>query len=163
MVKRVIPRPLLTLALAAVWLLLLNDFSAGALVLGLLLGLLIPYFTHRFWPGAPALRRPLKILAYGLVVLWDIVVANVQVALLVLFRSNEEMKPAFISIPLEIRSPEAIAVLAGTITMTPGTVSSDVSSDQKSLLVHCLDAPDPEAILRDIKDRYEARLKEIFE
>lgn len=163
MVKRVIPRPLLTLVLAAVWLLLLNDFSVGALVLGLLLGLLIPYFTHRFWPDAPPLRRPLKILAYGLVVLWDIVVANVQVALLVLFRSNEEMKPAFISIPLEIRSPEAIAVLAGTITMTPGTVSSDVSSDQKSLLVHCLDAPDPEAILRDIKDRYEARLKEIFE
>ncbi|HLW27549.1 MAG TPA: Na+/H+ antiporter subunit E [Kiloniellales bacterium] len=162
MLNRVIPHPLLTLVLAAVWLLLMNDFSVGALFLALLLGLLIPYFTRRFWPNAPTLRRPWKIVTYSLLVLWDIVTANVQVAYLVLFRRNDEMKPAFVSIPLEVQSPEAIAVLAGTITMTPGTVSSDLSSDQKSLLVHCLDAPDPEAIARDIKGRYEARLKEIF-
>lgn len=163
MLHRVIPHPILTLVLAAAWLLLMNDFSIGALILGLLLGVLIPYFTRRFWPDAPALRHPFKIVTYCLVVLWDIVVANVQVAYTILFRRNEDMKPAFITVPLEIRSPEGIAVLAGTITMTPGTVSSDVSSDYKSLLVHCLDAPDPEATLRDIKGRYEARLKEIFE
>ena len=65
-------------------------------------------------------------------------------------------------LPLELRSPEAISVLAGTITMTPGTVSCDLSADGRSLLVHCLDAPDAEDAVRAMKDRYEARLKEIF-
>ena len=57
----------------------------------------------------------------------------------------------------------AITVLAGTITMTPGTVSSDVSADGRSLLVHCLHAPEPASVVDEIKQRYERRLKEIFE
>ena len=98
-----------------------------------------------------------------LVVLWDICVANVQVAMIILFKANANTKPAWITIPLDLRTPEAITVLAGTITMTPGTVSSDLSADGRSLLVHCLDAPDPDAVRDDIKARYERRLKEIFE
>jgi multicomponent K+:H+ antiporter subunit E len=100
---------------------------------------------------------------FVLVVLWDICVANVQVAIIILFKTNANTKPAWITIPLELRTPEAITVLAGTITMTPGTVSSDLSADGRSLLVHCLDAPDPDAVRDDIKARYERRLKEIFE
>ena len=50
-----------------------------------------------------------------------------------------------------------------TITLTPGTVSCDLSRDGRSLLVHCLHAPDPDAVLSEIKTRYESRLKEIFE
>ena len=60
-------------------------------------------------------------------------------------------------------APEAITVLAGAITMTPGTVSSDLPSEGHNLLVHCLNAPDPEAVRDEIKQRYERRLKEIFE
>jgi multicomponent K+:H+ antiporter subunit E len=67
-----------------------------------------------------------------------------------------------VTVPLELRSPEAITVLAGTITMTPGTVSCDLSADGRSLLVHCLDAPDAEEAVRQMKARYEARLMEIF-
>jgi multicomponent K+:H+ antiporter subunit E len=66
-------------------------------------------------------------------------------------------------VPLEIRAPEAITTLASTITLTPGTVSSDLSDDGRSLLVHCLDAPDGDEVVAQIKQRYEARLKEIFE
>ena len=65
-------------------------------------------------------------------------------------------------IPLEIRTPEAITVLAGTITLTPGTVSCDLSECGHALLVHCLHAPDPDSVVLDIKTRYESRLKEIF-
>lgn len=163
MLQRVLPHPILTLVLTAVWLLLLNDFSVGALVLGLILGMVIPFYTRRFWPDAPRMRRPLKIAEYCLVVVWDIIVANVQVAYLILFRRNEQLRPLFVSIPLELRAPEAIAVLAGTITMTPGTVSSDLSADGRCLLVHCLDTGDGQATVMGIKQRYEARLKEIFE
>jgi multicomponent K+:H+ antiporter subunit E len=95
-------------------------------------------------------------------VLWDIMVANVQVAWIVLTRPNSKLRPAWIIIPLDLRQPEAITVLAGTITLTPGTVSADVSNTGHYLLVHALDAPDPDAVRDDIKQRYEARLKEIF-
>jgi multicomponent K+:H+ antiporter subunit E len=161
--KRILPHPLLTVTLTIVWLLLVNEFSIGALVLGLILGLIVPIATAPFWPQRPSVRNPVAIVEYGAVVLWDIVLANIDVAKLILFKRNDELSPRFISIPLELTSPEAITVLAGTITMTPGTVSADVAADGRSLLVHCLHAPDGEAVVAEIKARYEGRLKEIFE
>jgi multicomponent K+:H+ antiporter subunit E len=73
------------------------------------------------------------------------------------------MRPNWICIPLELRTPEAIAMLAGTITLTPGTVSADLSDRGHELLVHALDAEDPDEIRDAIKTRYERRLKEIYE
>lgn len=157
-----LPHPVLTLVLAVVWILLLNSFSLGGLLLGLILGWLIPLFTSAFWPDAPRIRSYGKAVSYFFLVLWDIAVANLQVAYLILFRRNDQLRTRFVTVPLDLRSPEAITVLAGTITMTPGTVSCDLSSDHRSLLVHCLDSGDPQATVADIKQRYEARLKEIF-
>lgn len=162
MLRKLFPHPFLTLLLVVTWLLLVNGFSTGSLVFGLILGTLIPLITAPFWPNRPRLRNPLAILEYVAVVIWDIVVANVVVAKIVLFMPNSKMKPAWITIPLDIRSPEAITVLAGTITLTPGTVTADTSADARALLVHCLHAPDPDAVRDEIKNRYERRLKEIF-
>lgn len=163
MIARFLPHPLMTLTLTVVWLMLLNDFSVGGLLFGFILGITIPLLTAAFWPRRPSVRNPRMIAEYVAVVLWDIVVANVRVALIVLFKSNSQLRPHFITIPLEVYSPEAITVLAGTITMTPGTLSADLSADGRALLVHCLDTDDPEGEVAGIKQRYEARLKEIFE
>ena len=65
--------------------------------------------------------------------------------------------------PLDLKSPEAITALAGTITMTPGTVSASLSADGRALLVHCLETDDPEKTVSEIKSRYESRLQRIFE
>jgi len=157
-----LPHPVLTLALTGVWVLLLNDFSMGGLLFGLLLGVIIPLITSRFWPARPRIRAYGRAFAYALLVMWDIVVANVQVARLILFRRVDQLHTCWIVVPLDLKSPEAITVLAGTITMTPGTVSCDLSADGRSLLVHCLDAPDAASAVHQIKDRYERRLKEIF-
>ena len=163
MFARLLPHPLLTLTVIAVWVMLLNDLSLGGLLFGVILGILIPQVTATFWPQRPRVRRPVKIVEYILVVLWDIVVANVKVAIVVVFKPNRRLQPHFVTVPLEIYSPEAITVLAGTITMTPGTVTADLSADGRSLLVHCLDTDDPDGEVTGIKERYEARLKEIFE
>jgi multicomponent K+:H+ antiporter subunit E len=160
---RYLPHPLMALTLTLFWMILLNDFSVGGFVLGAALGIGITQLTARLWPGSPRIHSYSKVIAYVLLVLWDIIVANVQVASLILFRRNADLKPAFISIPLDIRTPEAITLLAGTITMTPGTVSCDLSADGRSLLVHGLHIKDVPAAIADIKQRYEARLKEIFE
>ncbi|MGR3460212.1 MAG: Na+/H+ antiporter subunit E [Roseovarius sp.] len=163
MLRKILPHPFLTLLLIVVWQMLVNKVTVGNLVLGTILGLIIPLVTAPYWPNRPKLSSLLRIVEYIFIALWDICVANVQVAYVILFKSNANTHPAWISIPLDLRSPEAITVLAGTITMTPGTVSSDVAADGRSLLVHCLDAPDPDAVRDGIKARYETRLKEIFE
>lgn len=162
MIRRWLPHPLLTVVLAAFWMLLVNQFSLGALVLGLVLGVAIPLYTTNFWPSPPTIKSYPKALAYLFIVLLDIAIANVQVAYLILFKRNEQLRPRFFTVPLELTTPTAIVVLAGTITLTPGTVSSDISADGKALLVHGLDVADEAATVHGIKTRYEARLKEIF-
>lgn len=160
--RRCLPHPLLSAMLTVLWMLLLNDFSAGGLLMGGLLGIAIPLLTAGFWPETLRIRSYSKALSYILLVLWDIMVANVQVARLILFRPVKQLNTRWIAIPLELESPEAITLLAGTITMTPGTVSCDLSADGRTLLVHCLDAPDADAAVRDIKQRYESRIREIL-
>jgi multicomponent K+:H+ antiporter subunit E len=96
-------------------------------------------------------------------VVWDVIIANIQVAKIVLFMPRDKIQSAWVRVPIELKSPEAIALLAGTITMTPGTVTADMSACGRVLLIHSLHAPDPDAIRDDIKSRYETRLKRIFE
>jgi multicomponent K+:H+ antiporter subunit E len=134
----------------------------GGLVVGLILGSLIPLYTTNFWPTPPRIKSYPKAAAYFFLVMWDIVVANVLVAYWILFWKNDQLQPKFFTVPLDIRVPEGIATLAGTITMTPGTVSSDLSADGKALLVHGLHVPDEAETIATIKSRYEARLLEIF-
>ncbi len=162
MLKRLVPHPLLTLLIVVVWI-LLNGVSWGSALLGLVLGVAIPRFTSAYWPDRPRIRNPLMIVEYAAIVLWDIVVANFQVAYLILFRRGDTLRSRFVTVPLDLKTPEAITALAGTITMTPGTVSADLSGDGRALLVHCLETDDPEATVAAIKSRYETRLQRIFE
>jgi multicomponent K+:H+ antiporter subunit E len=101
-------------------------------------------------------------LSYVLLVLWDVILANVQVARIILFRRADKIQSAWICVPITLASPEARSLLAGTITMTPGTLTADFAADGKSLLIHALHAPDPDAVVAEIKQRYEARLQRIF-
>ncbi|MCV2869052.1 Na+/H+ antiporter subunit E [Defluviimonas sp. WL0002] len=162
MIRRLIPHPLLSIVLALVWLGLVNTVTLGNLLLGAFLGLVVPMFTAPYWPNRPKLRRPLVAARYILIVLWDIIVANVQIAWIILFKRNADFRSHWINIPLELHSPEAITVLAGTITMTPGTVSAMLSADGRSILVHCLHTEDPDHERDRIKQRYEQLLKEVF-
>ncbi|WP_300037555.1 Na+/H+ antiporter subunit E [uncultured Roseobacter sp.] len=158
-----LPHPLLTLLLAVVWTLLQNNVSAGMIVFGVILGVIIPWITSVWWPESPRGFHMGRMIRYSIIVIWDILVANVQVAWIVLTVPNSRLKPAWIVIPLELREPEAITLLAGTITLTPGTVSADLSDEGHSLLVHVLHTDDPDAVREEINDRYQRRLKEIFQ
>lgn len=162
MLKRLFPHPLLSLLLFVTWMLLVNQVKVGSLVMALILAIVIPWMTAAYWPNRPKLRQLPAFAAYCLLVMWDIIVANVQVAKIILFMPADKIQSAWIPIPIELKSPEAITMLAGTITLTPGTVTADMSSCGRVLLIHSLHAPDPDAIRDDIKSRYEARLKRIF-
>jgi multicomponent K+:H+ antiporter subunit E len=163
MKAKVLPHPLLSFVLAAGWVALAGSLEAGTLIMAATIGVVVPLVTDRYWNDIPRIHRPLLLVEYGAVVLWDICVSNVQVALLVIFRRGESLKSRFVTVPLDLRTAEAIATLSATITLTPGTLTADLSADGRALLVHCLETEDPDATVAGIKDRYERRLKEIFE
>lgn len=161
MMNRLIPHPGLSVLLVIMWVVMVNDLTFGALFLGLIVGLAVPLFTAAYWPGRPNVNF-ISGSAYIAIVVWDIVVANFEVAAIILFKPNHKLQPAWLSIPLDLDTPEAITVFAGTISLTPGTVSADVSACGTFLLVHALHAPDPAAEIARTKQRYEARLKRVF-
>lgn len=161
--RKLFPHPYLTLLLIVTWMMLVNQFTLGSLIFAVILGTVIPLVTAPYWPERPILRNPVAIIGYVLIVLYDILKSNFIVAGIVLFTPRSKLQSAWVTVPLDLYTPEAITVLAGTITMTPGTLTADMSGDGRALLVHCLHAPDPDAIRDDIKTRYEARLKRIFE
>ena len=159
---RLLPHPLLSAILLVIWLLLVNELSIAHLLLGSLLGWAVPLYTARFWPDQVHVRRPLLLLRFLAVVLYDILVANITVARLILGR-QERLRPAFILMPLALRSELAISLLANTISLTPGTVSTYLTADRRCLIIHSLHTTAPEELLATIRQRYEAPLKEILE
>ena len=145
------PHPWLTVTLVIGWLLLMNSLSFGNLLMGLVLGVIIPWLTHVFWPAS---RYRLRV--------GKLVLANLQVARLIL-GPRRDLRPAFVNYPLTLESDFSISVLASTISLTPGTVSADISADRKWLLIHGLDVGDEVALIEQIRLRYEEPIREIFE
>lgn len=159
--SRLLPHPLLSAAIALTWLALAHDASAGHVLLAAALGVVIPRFTARFSPQPALVLRGRTAVRLLFTVGWDIVVANLAVAKLVL-GPKARLRPAFLEVPLDTEHPFAIGLLASIITMTPGTVSCAVDRERQVIHVHALDAPDPPAVVADIKARYERPLKEVF-
>jgi multicomponent K+:H+ antiporter subunit E len=162
MIRRLFPHPFLSAALFVTWFLLVNHIRLGSAVMAAILATAIPLLTAAYWPSAPKVRNFPALFAYGALVFWDIIVANFVVARIILFRSDAAIQSRWITIPLDLRTPEAISLLAGTITLTPGTVTADMSACGRALLVHSLHAPDPDAVRDEIKSRYESRLMRIY-
>jgi multicomponent K+:H+ antiporter subunit E len=73
------------------------------------------------------------------------------------------MQPAFLTMPLTLRSEVAISLLASTISLTPGTVSAFLSADRRCLIIHSLHTTEPDELIATIRRRYEQPLKEVLE
>jgi multicomponent K+:H+ antiporter subunit E len=164
-VKRLLPSPLLSLALFVTWLMLNQSASVGNLLLAALFALVVPLLTARWRPEVPRVRRLGIVLKLAAAVLTDVVKSNIAVAKLIL-GDERRITPRFVWVPLTLRDRHAIVTLAGIVTMTPGTLSADLSDDHRHLLVHAFDVDDDAAqaaLIADIQQRYEAPLKLIFE
>ncbi len=161
--NRWLPHPLMTLVLVIIWLFLVNTVTFGHLLLGSLLGIAIPWFTNRFWPERPKIARPFLLFRFFCITfITDVIVANITVVRLFLQPDISRLRPRFLKIPLDTQDPMVITILASVISLTPGTVSAEVSKDRQILIVHGLDVADEKTAVHTIKTRYEAPLKEIF-
>ncbi|MGO4329580.1 Na+/H+ antiporter subunit E [Cupriavidus sp. 2TAF22] len=162
MARRLFPHPWLSLVLLAAWLLLSNSASPASWVLGALLGWAIALRVgQRLWLRPVRLARPGLLLRLAGHVLIDIVVANVEVAMLVL-GPVARLRPTFIVVPLDVEHELALAMLISIVSLSPGTLCAELSDDRRRLLVHVLDLDDEAALAALIKSRYEAPLREIF-
>jgi multicomponent K+:H+ antiporter subunit E len=161
--KRLLPAPLLSAALFALWLLLNQSASPGQLVLAAVLALAIPLLTRGLRPLPVRIRRPGAVLRLALAVVADTTASNLAELRFLLFPGLRRHPSAFVHIPLELRDPNALAVLAMIVCITPGTAWAELSLDRSMLLLHVLEVNDHEAIAAHVKTRYERPLMEIFE
>lgn len=151
-------------ALLALWLILNESFAPGHWLLGAVLALGGVAVYSRLQPAANRVRnRPLAAVQLLALVLADIVRSNVAVARIVLGLDAGKRTAGFLSLPLKLRHPGGLAVVACIITATPGTTWVRYDRAAGVVTIHVLDLVDEQAWIRLFKQRYERRLLEIFE
>ena len=154
--------PLLAALLLVTWLLLNRSVAPGQILVGAALAIAATAAFARLGPHPRPARLGLALRLIA-VVLADVVRSNLAVARIVFFPARRERRAGFLPIPLDTRHPGALAALAVIVTATPGTSWAGYDAGQGVLTLHVLDLADEDGMVRTFKQRYEARLREIFE
>jgi len=161
--RKLLPAPLMSAALLALWLALARAITAGQFLLGVLLALGVPLLTSRLRPTKVQVRRPLVIVRFILMVGYDVLLSNFQVAWGVVTWTWRQPRAKFVIVPLELRDPLGLAALSIVTTVVPGTVWSELALDRSALLLHVWNVDEDLAFVARFKARYEKPLREIFE
>lgn len=151
----------LNLGLMLVWAALTGSFAWSNLVAGFGLGYLTLLAAHRALGPSTYFLKVWRLLGFLLYFLWELVLANLRVAYDVL-TPRLHMQPRVIAVPLEARSDAEITILGACISLTPGTLSLDVSADRRVLYIHAMYAEDADSVRREIKQGLERRLLELM-
>jgi multicomponent K+:H+ antiporter subunit E len=159
----ILPYPLLSLALLLLWLLLNQSISAGHVILGSVIAVLASWGMAALRPEKPRIRRLGAAFRLLGMVLADILRSNLAVGRIIVRSREPGVNAGFMTIPLDLRSRQGLAVLSIIITSTPGTIWVNYDAAKGTLLLHVLDLVDETVWVRTIKDRYERLLMEIFE
>jgi multicomponent K+:H+ antiporter subunit E len=159
---RLVPFPLASAGLLAVWLLLNQTLSFGQILIGGAIALVGGWMLAALELPKARLRRTGAIVRLAALVVQDIVRSNIAVARIVLGVQRRHWHSGFVEIPLELRDPYGLAALACIITSTPGTLWVDFNGANGVLTIHVLDLIDKTEWIRTIKGRYERLLLEIF-
>ncbi len=145
----------------AFWMLMAEHFDAANVIMALLLAWVMPVIAARLEREFARVGDLRYLPPLVLRLLGDIVLANLTVARQVL-GPNRRLRSDFVWVPLDLTNIHGIAMLTSLITITPGTLSADLSQDRRFLLIHCLDVDDHDAFIHYIKQRYEAPLRKLF-
>jgi len=153
----------LNIALAVAWAALTGNITLGGLVVGFLFGSAALYVSRPLYPGSRSYFRKVgKWLKLIVMFLYELVVSSIQVVWDVL-TPQQKSRPGVISMPLDVEGEMEILLLTNLISLTPGTLSLDVSDDRKTLYIHAMFADDPDAIRKQIKDGMETWVIEAME
>ena len=161
--KKIFPAPLLSVALFLIWLLLNQSVSPGNIVLALILALLLPVMFRGLRPRYVRVRNVGAILRLSWAVMVDTTASNVAVLRFLEWPSSRRAESGFVKIPLDLRDPNGLAVLAMIVCLTPGTSWAELSLDRSVLMLHVLEVKDAQEVIDHVKASYERPLMEIFE
>ena len=163
MMKKLLPAPLISLGLFVMWLLLNHTTSIGHVLLALVIAWGLPVLFSELRPQKVRVRHLGTIIRLCFTVMVDTTRSNLAVLRFLLLPSQRRHPPDFVKIPLELRDPNALAVLAMIVCITPGTAWAELSLDRSLLMLHVLEVDDAQAIIDHVKTSYERPLMEIFE
>jgi multicomponent Na+:H+ antiporter subunit E len=152
---------LATIVLALAWILLSGSFTIPNLILGLLLGYVSLFLVREQVARSRSIRPTWRVIPLALLFVKELVHSAWRVAVLVL-SPRMELKPGIFAYPLTVDRDFEIVLLANLITLTPGTLSVDVSADRRTLYVHAIDCSDAQAVIADIRNGFEKKIMEAF-
>lgn len=147
---------------ALVWVFLKGEINLVNLVWGYILGAGLLFLFPLIPPGKVYTKKILGFIDLAVVFLSELVKANLAV-FKVVTKGNTSPPSGILAYPLEVKSDWGITVLANLITLTPGTISVEITSDRKTLFIHALEADDPQSVIEGIKTSFEKRVLEVFE
>lgn len=154
---------LLNLMLAVVWAALWGSFTLFQLTAGFLLGFAILWLVQPLMGGNGAYYlRAYRVVRLVVYFLYDLLVSSIRVAYDVL-TPKDYSNPKILEMPLDVETDIEILLVTNLISLTPGTLSLDVTPDRKTLIVHAMFADDPEAVIASLKNGMERMVKEVFE
>ena len=152
---------LINVMLALVWAVVTGSFTLVNLVFGFVLGAFVLYLTREQIGTAGYARSGRKVAGLTVFFFYELLLSAWRVAKIVL-RPRLDLKPGIFAYPLEVKSDIEITMLANMITLTPGTLSVDVSDDRSTLYVHALECSDADGIRRDIAEGFEHKIQGAF-
>jgi len=147
--------------LSLVWVGLTGTASAGNLLVGAVLGYLVLLFAEDTMGFGPLLRRIRRVIGLSGFFVWELILASIRVAYDVITPTHH-MAPAVVGIPLDARTDIEITTLATLVSLTPGTLSLDVSDDRRVLFIHAMYVHDRDRLVQSIKDGFERRVLEVL-
>lgn len=151
---------LVNLILAFVWAFLNNDLTPVTFAVGYVLGFVLLFLLRRFLPAPFYGRRIVALVVLIGIFLKELILSNIDVIKHVA-KPQKAFTPGIVALPIHLRSPREITTLANLISLTPGTLSVDVSVDNSTLYIHVLDISAAEEVSDDIKNTFEKRIREV--
>lgn len=155
------PLFLINLLLALAWVAVTGTFTLVNVAFGFALGSVALWIIRDEIRTAGYFNRIRRVLSLTALFFYELVMSTIRVAMLVL-QPRIRTRPGFIAYPLTVDRDFEITLLAQLITLTPGTLSVDVSDDRRFLFIHAVDVPDAEALKADIAEGFERRIREAF-
>ena len=154
----------LIIVLALIWAAISGNFSGLNLLLGGLIGGVAIWLLRDAWAGPRSTRKIRRVLSLAALFFYELMASAVRVAIVVMRPDlKSALRPAIIAVPIALKSDAEVTLLANLITLTPGTLTVDVSADRSVLYVHVLDMGDREAVISDIANGFEKKVREVFE
>ncbi|MEJ8473914.1 Na+/H+ antiporter subunit E [Roseibium algae] len=152
---------LINILMALAWGAVTGSFTVVNLVFGFVLSTAALYLIREQVGTGKYFRRVGLAIGLAVLFIYELVLSAWRVTMIVI-QPKIDLQPGIIAYPLTVDKDFEITMLANLITLTPGTLSVDVSEDRKILYVHCIDVPDPQSTIDDIKNGFERKILEVF-